>query len=119
MVTELSGNVCLSDCDKCSAVPHDEIENCRQRNLVKQCRQDIKDLRGIGTALTDIAKRLTDVEREAIAQAAELQALRDKLGSLKTAEEIYADRAAREPHRTANDEIGKAMRDGLKGSKAK
>ena len=91
MVTELSGNVCLSDCGKCSAVPHDEVEKCRQRNLMKQCRQDIKELQG----------------------------LRDKLGALKTAEEIYADRAAREPHRTANDEIGKAMREGLKGKKGK
>ena len=119
MVTELSGNVCLSDCDKCSAMPHDEIENCRQRNLMKQCRQDIKDLRGLGKAVADLATRLTDVEREAIAQATEVQGLRDKVGALKTAEEIHADRAAREPHRTANDEIGKAMREGLKGSKGK
>lgn len=98
MVTELSGNVCLSDCDKCRAVPHDEIENCRQRNLVKLCRQDIKDLRGLGKLLTDTVGHVQEVESRLVAQTDQLIMLRDRLNG---------------------GEIGKAMHDGLNGSKPK
>jgi len=116
MVTELSGNVCLSDCDKCSAVPHDEVEKCRQRNLIKLCRQEIKEL---GDRVLVLEAKLSERTGDDSEIAGQMKMLEAKVDGLKTPEEIYADRAAKEPHRTANGEIGKAMREGLKGKKGK